>query len=381
MAASGCYLGRPLRILQVPPQFDPSVGGVENHTREVSRRLVADGFEVEVLTADQSGRLPKAELIGDIPTVRVQAFPRGGDQLFAPGIARRVSSGRWDVVHVQCYHTFVAPLAMAAAARSRIPYLLTFHGGGHTLRRRNRMRRHQLRALRPLLARAAVLVATAEWEIEHYSSLLSLPRDRFRLIPNGGDLPPVSPAADGDGTVIISIGRVERFKGHHHAIAALPHVLREIPDARLWVAGDGPYESELVALAERLRISDRVEIFAERDRAVFGARLAGASLATLLSEFETHPMAATEALALGVPTLVGDDGGGLTELARKGLVRSVSLEAGPAEHAAAMVRAIREPLPPTELTLPSWDECYEALRRVYLQLHQRRESRLPTVST
>lgn len=44
---------RPLRILQVTPQYAPSVGGVENHVRQVSTRLLAEGFHVEVLTADQ----------------------------------------------------------------------------------------------------------------------------------------------------------------------------------------------------------------------------------------------------------------------------------------------------------------------------------------
>ena len=53
------------------------------------------------------------------------------------------------------------------------------------------------------------------------------------MIRNGGTLPP-APA----GTVavpgrIVSSGRLERYKGHQRAIAALPHVMREVPDAHV----------------------------------------------------------------------------------------------------------------------------------------------------
>jgi len=44
--------------------------------------------------------------------------------------------------------------------------------------------------------------------------------------------------------LIVSGGRLERYKGHHRAIAALPELIRRVPDARLYVVGTGPYEGE-----------------------------------------------------------------------------------------------------------------------------------------
>ena len=72
------------------------------------------------------------------------------------------------------------------------------------------------------------------------------------------------------------------------------------------------------ALADRLGVGDRVEIRAVRERDAYVAELSGASVAMLLSEFETHPMAAIEAIRLGIPMLVANNSG-LTELADKGL--------------------------------------------------------------
>jgi glycosyltransferase involved in cell wall biosynthesis len=356
-----------VKVLQVTPVFAPSVGGVQTATREVARRLPLRSIHTQVLTADATWNLPRDEQCYGVHVTRVRAWPRGGDQLLAPGLVREIRCARPDVVHVQCYQTFVAPLAMATAARARIPYFLTFHGGGHDSRLRNALRTTQLRVLRPMLARAARLVATAEWEIEHYSTLLGLPGDKFVLIPNGGDLPtPAEGAPRAGGTLIASLGRLERFKGHQLAVAALPHVIAEVPDARLWIAGTGPYGAELEQLAKRLGVRDRVEVRGLADRAEYASRLSDASVVALMSEFETHPMAAAEALSLGAPVLVTHDGGGLSELANKGYARGVDRKAGPREHAAEIVRLIRDPPPrPSERLIQSWDECVDALVAIY----------------
>lgn len=336
-------------------------------------------MDVEVLTADSTRELPEAEILYGAPVRRVRAWPRDGDQLVAPEIARYVAQGAWDVVHVQCYQTFVAPTAMAAAGRTRSPYVLTFHGGGHSSRFRNAIRRPQLQVLRPLLQRSSALIASAEWEIDYYSSMLDIPASKFVLIPNGGDLPP-APAEPPrrDGKLLVSVGRLERYKGHQFAITALPDVLRTVPDARLWIAGDGPFEPELRALAERLGVGDRVDIRAVRDRAAYVAELSGASVAMLLSEFETHPIAAIEAIRLGIPMLVANNSG-LAELARKGLAHAVSLEAGGTAHAAEIVRLIQRPPPPPQLTMPTWDDCVDQLVSLYRSVATRRALATATV--
>ena len=244
----------PLRVLQVTPRVAPHVGGVETHVREVVSRLSAHDVESAILTTDETRRLPpRAELDG-VPVIRAAAWPRGRDLLFAPEVFTGVQRGNWDVVHVQSYHTLVAPLAMTAAARARIPYVVTFHGGGHSSRLRNAIRGPQLRLLRPLLARARALVSVAEFEIEHYGAALGLPRGRFVTIPNGADLPaPSAEAPPISGRLIVSSGRLERYKGHERVLRAVPHVLAAIPDAWLWIAGAGPRESELHRLAAGAR--------------------------------------------------------------------------------------------------------------------------------
>ena len=357
-----------LRVLIVTPRYFPFIGGVENHTYQVARRMAHLGIDITVLSADPSRQLPRSEQLHGVEIRRVPTLPGSRDSYSAPDIYRVITQEQWDIVHCQSYHTFIAPLAMLAALRSKIPYVVTFHGGGHSSRLRNAIRPIQLRILRPLLARANRLIATAQFEVEYFGKLLSLSTQQFIYIPNGGDIAQVPiPTIDStDKTLITSVGRLERYKGHHRMIEALPKVLAQRPDVRLWVAGSGPYEKELRRMAHKLGIADRVEIRAipptERHR--MAVELSKSALVTLLSEYETHPMAALEAIALGRSVLVADTSG-LSELAQRGLARAIPLNSTSDQIAIAVLEQLNRPLVPPSVDLPTWDECAADLVRLY----------------
>jgi glycogen synthase len=373
---------QPLRVLIVSPRFYPYQGGVQTHVYEVSRRLVRAGADVTVLTTMVDPLLPAEEQLEGMDIRRVRAWPAKRDYYFAPAIGRVIAQGGWDVVHVQSYHTLVAPLAMFAALRANIPYILTFHGGGHSSRLRQALRQVQWLLLRPLLARASRLVATARFETPLYGQKLKLPPEQFVFIPNGGDLGtglPALPAAEpptpgaADSRLIASVGRLERYKGHHRVIEALPALLEHEPDIHVWIAGAGPYEPDLRRLAQRLGVADHIEIRAipPADREGLARELSRAALVTLLSEYETHPMAALEAIALGRPVLVADTSG-LSELAEQGYARAIALNSSPEEVAMAMLSQLRAPLLPGRIALPTWDACANDLLTLYHEVLQER---------
>lgn len=361
----------PMRVLMATPRFLPEIGGVERHVERLGERLVRRGCSVTVLTTGLERGLPPEERIGSIDVRRVRAWPRERGIYAAPGIYAEIRRGEWDIVHVQSYHTFVAPLAMLAAAKADLPYVVTFHGGGHSSQLRTRIRPLQVRALRPLLRRADRLVAVARFEVEHYGRGLALPADRFVLIPNGSDLPEpaqaMAPRRRPEQLQIASVGRLERYKGHQRVIAALPHMLAARPEASLWIAGSGPYEQELRRLADSLGVADRVTIEAVPADAAqeLASRLAAVDVVVLLSEFETHPLAVLEALALGRPVVVADTSG-LRELAEQGYARSVPLDSDPALVAEAVLAEAERPTRGSATpVLPSWDDSAAAHHALY----------------
>ncbi len=361
------------RVLTVTPRSPLHQGGVERHVMEVSRRIAAAGAATEVLCTEPGGPGLHEEVREGVAIRTVRAWPANRDWCLAPRIWREMSRQPWDVVHVQSYHTFVAPLAMLRALTLGVPYVVTFHGGGHSSEARNRVRGLQRALLRPLLKRAAKLIAVARFEIEQYGGELGLPAERFVLIPNGTDLA-FSEAGDGNGQpvgppTIASIGRLERYKGHHRVIGAFPHVLNREPQARLLVVGTGPYEGELRKLAAELGVADRVEFTStppDQPNAM-AELLRGISLVVLMSDFETHPLVALEAAAAGRRLLVAD-ASGLAEIAEDGFARGIPLDESAEGVAAAVIEELAKPPQEKRPQLTSWDECAAELLALYRSL-------------
>jgi glycosyltransferase involved in cell wall biosynthesis len=359
---------RPLRLLIVTPRFFPYLGGIETHVYEVGRRMVAHGLDVTVLSSDPGGSLPVHDELEGMHLRRVRAWPRNLDLYIAPDIYRVIANGSWDLVHCQGVHTFVPPTAMLASLRARLPYVLTFHTGGHSSSSRHAIRDTQWKVLGPLLRRANRLISVSRFEVGLFQHALHLPTDRFVVIRNGGRLPdvPENDLPRAPGTLIVAVGRLEQYKGHQRAIAALPHLRREYPDARLRIVGTGPYEGELRTLARRLGVSDLVQIegIPPQDRSGMARVILSASLVTLLSDYEAHPIAVMEALALGRPVLAADTSG-LSELAEEGLIRAIPADSSPEQVAAAMAAQLRDPLIPADVHFPTWEECVHKLLAVY----------------
>ena len=354
------------RLLYVTPRFLPDAGGTEIHTYEVARRLAGRGDRVAVLTTDREGRLPPNEWIAGIDVIRVRAVPERSDMYFAPALPTVITRERWDVVHCQGYHTFVPPVAMLAALRAGIPYVLSFHSGGHSSHVRNALRGVQARLLRPLAVRAASLVAVSRFEASLFQRRLRVARDRIRVIPNGAEVMLPRPEGRASGHLIISLGRLERYKGHQHAIRALPHVLATLPDVRLALVGSGPYGNALRRLERQLGVVDRVEhiTVSSKDRSAMAELISSASLVVLFSEYEAYSVAALEAAALARPVLVYQNSG-LADAVEDGLAMGISPRASTRDVAAAIIEALSSPHPRPDVPVPTWDDCAGALSDLY----------------
>ncbi|HEX4215160.1 MAG TPA: glycosyltransferase family 4 protein [Candidatus Dormibacteraeota bacterium] len=369
-AMAGMADGRALRVAMVTPRFHPLTGGVETHVHEVAARLVRRGVAVTVITTDLSGQLAAEERVRGLEVRRLAAAPRLGDLHWAPEVADAVAAGGWDLVHVQGIHTLLPALAMRAARGTGIPYLVTFHSGGHSSRLRNAIRPLQWRLQRGLLRGAAGLVAVSEFEAGVFARAAGLSRERFSVIRNGFEMPAAPPsdgATDGEpGPAILSVGRLERYKGHHRAIGAMEAVLRERPAAELHIVGSGPYERRLRELARTSPAAHRIRFdsFPPERRGELRALMGRSELVLLLSEYEANPVTVMEAAGLRRRVLVGANSG-LRELARLGLAEEVSLRRGDDEIGHMITELLRRPAPAGLPDLPTWDGCADALLDLY----------------
>lgn len=359
-----------MNVLMVTAQYFPVMGGIETHVHEVGRRLVRAGVDVTILTTRPPGdETAENEMIEGMNVIRVPAWPDRRDYYLAPAMYAIIRSKAWDLVHCQGCHTFVPPLAMTAAKMARVPYVLTFHTGGHSSPIRGSIRTRQWQVQRQLYASARKLIGVSRFEADYFRQVLRLPALQFAVISNGSTLPQIEPPApplNGE-KLILSVGRLERYKGHQHLITALPQIRLRFPEARLRIVGKGPYEDALLNLGRRVGVSEWMEIrpVPAQDRLLMAETLARASLVTLLSEYEAHPVAVMEAVALQRPVLVANNSG-LKELAEQGLARAIELNSTPEEVAQAVCQQIEDPiLPPTHLHIPTWDDCTQQVLALY----------------
>jgi glycosyltransferase involved in cell wall biosynthesis len=210
------------------------------------------------------------------------------------------------VCHVHNLHSSVAAAVWAAR---RHPYVLTthYHGRGHTLAARLVHPAYRAVAARVVRSAAAVTAVSPDEA--------SLVRAHFgvtpEVIPNGVEpallapsrAPVRTPDADGVPTIAV-VSRLVRYKRVHAVVRALA----ELPGFRLHIVGDGPERGDVLRLADRLGVADRVRLTCERlpDREV-RALVRAAAVHVNLSAAEAFSYTVLEALAVGTPVVTSGD--------------------------------------------------------------------------
>ena len=95
--------------------------------------------------------------------------------------------------------------------------------------------------------------------------------------------------------------------------------------------------------------------------------LSRAAVVAAMSEYEAHPVAVMEALALGIPTM-GLDIAGIGDLVQDGLVTGVPRHASPAMTARVLVEMLQSTQTSDTPDLPTWDTAASDLGQIYLDV-------------
>jgi glycosyltransferase involved in cell wall biosynthesis len=160
--------------------------------------------------------------------------------------------------------------------------------------------------------RGAVFVAVSAAVANAIARDFGVRRDRIVTIPNGIDVDRYPADADRDAlrasmgigssdTVVISVAKLYRQKGHLVLIEAMSRVMAERDDVHLVLAGDGP---ERPAVERAVRDSGRPErIHLLGERGDVGALLGASDVFVLASLWEGLPMALLEAMASRLPVV------------------------------------------------------------------------------
>jgi len=259
------------RTLLISELFLPRVGGTSTWFYEVYRRYPRG--EAVILTDYQPG---DEAVDKDLPLPIHRVPMRMTDWGFLrPGSAGRylaLGLTAWRVVRahrVQAVHCArVMPEGVIAYLLRRIagvPYCLYAHGEEIGTARSSR----QLTVLMRLAYRAAHRIIANADNTRRLLREAGVPDSRIVVIHPGVDTDRFRPS-DGaplarqrlglDGRrILLSVGRLQRRKGHDMAIRALPAIATAIPTLRYVIVGTGEEEARLRGLAAELGVAELVQ--------------------------------------------------------------------------------------------------------------------------
>lgn len=245
---------------------------------------------------------------------------------------------RPNVIHA---HWIVPSGVIARLLRliTRTPYIVTVHGAdAYTLESRS------VRWLKRAVLRGAAATVPVSGDI---AKLLRQVGDVRPPVPMGVDVErirtEVGPRQPIPGRVLF-VGRLVDKKGADVLLRAAA----ELPTADVVIAGGGPLEADLRALAADLAISDRVTMLGSVPRAAVMAELSRAAVLAMPSQVgaggdqDGVPVVLGEALAAGVP-VVASRLGGLGEYLHDGATARLVSPGSPTELAAALAELIDDP--------------------------------------
>jgi len=239
-----------------------------------------------------------------------RALPRGPVKF--PWLAWRT----WRVCRerrpdlVICWPTglsaFILPAARLAGVRR-----LVVHAGNPPTRTRPGLT-HAVFTTRMVAAAGGRMICCSNYVAGEFARTRGVPRHILRAVGNCAAVEEIRAQAEqarvgrGDRTPrLVMVATLEAHKDHATLLRAMPDVVRDVPQARLWLVGEGSLRGRLESLRDSLGLADSVEFLgSRRDVPAVLGQCDGFVLSTTIDEgFGTVLI---EAMAAGLPIVASD---------------------------------------------------------------------------
>ena len=209
--------------------------------------------------------------------------------------------------------------ALLAARRTGIPFVTTYHGSYN--------QKSRLKAwYNSVMARADVVIANSGWTRDLIISRNPWAAERIEVVHRGTDLDEFDPGSVSEercealrqqwsvsksDTVILQLARLTSWKGQEVLIKATGHIVEEVPNLRVVLAGDDQgrdeYATALQSTIAKLGLQQHVIMPGHCDDPA--AAMALSDLVVVASiQAEAFGRAAVEAGALEQPVIVSNIG-------------------------------------------------------------------------
>jgi glycosyltransferase involved in cell wall biosynthesis len=311
-----------MKVLHVIPSLSLTEGGPTRAIAAMEQALATQGVRVETATTDDDGPgcrngKPLAQPLRENGFAHWYFAKRTDFYKWSPAFARwiRREIRNYDLLHVHAVFSFTSTASARAARAAGVPYIVrplgTLNDYGMT-RHRPWLKVASMRFIDgPLLRDAAAVHFTSEGEAMEARRLgLTL---KEAVIPLGIAMPDTISVRPPAITLpaaprLLFLSRLDAKKNLEGLLDAVALLKPEMPQLRLVVAGTGAFEyvNALRARARSLGIDGHVNWIGHAEGKAKAAAFAGADLFVLPSYSENFGIAAAEALAAGLPCVLGD---------------------------------------------------------------------------
>ena len=253
-----------MKIIQASCYYPPHIGGVENHVMELTKALMRKDNDLQVLTSD----IPKNEYSECIKFKAKEIFPHYVPFIFGLSKIKYMDA---DIFHSHCPPPF---FSNAICKANKKPHVITYHFDIKIPKRAGNIRIPTLLgeyvekyyaqhyALKVLECCDAIIVTGKSYA--ETSPILYNFLSKCHVIPNGIDISKFDAAIRTLNNVrrskiVLFVGRLVLPKGIDYLIRAMPAVLKEVPEAKLVIVGEGEEQKNLAELVRKLTLADTVE--------------------------------------------------------------------------------------------------------------------------
>jgi 1,2-diacylglycerol 3-alpha-glucosyltransferase len=314
-----------MHIANFTNTYLPVISGVVRSIRSFRDELTRQGHNVFIF-AQEADYVDRDPFIFRYPSL---TLPIGVDIPAAiplsPFVDRLLPAVKLDVIHT--HHPFLLGQTAATKAQElNLPLVFTFHTQYREYTHyfpfptdtvQNFLKSAVDRWLQDFMRRCQHIIIPSESMRDILVNEYGL-KNNFTVIPTGIDLEAYRTASGekirkkrnwGKDIVMISVGRLAPEKNWATLLHASALVVRDYPNFRLALIGDGPDRKSLESLAKELGIRKRVTFTGSVPFSEIPSHMKAANLFGFASITETQGLATLEALAAGLPVIAVDASG------------------------------------------------------------------------
>jgi glycosyltransferase involved in cell wall biosynthesis len=358
---------------RTPIEFN---GGIETHVKEIAKRLSLQGNNIRILSTSSSCAKPYKIEIGGTKFETFHSYAPYETYYFSMPLYHALKSEKCAILHIHGIQDF-STLAGLLSKKPESKLFVTVHSGLPATCLTSFFDRFYFDFLRRLLNKADKIIGVSLIDLEAIGLDMSNPKNKRKMaiIPNGVDFSTFTTnhelprSVQTDSRFILSVGRLEEYKGHDSVIGSfskLKMLSSDNRDLKLVIVGSGKHKEKFKKRVKQLHIEEEVQFLSGLSREELVGLYQKCELFILLSKYESQGISVVDAIAAGKPTLISSNSA-LKHFVQKNCCVDIPFPFRTEEIAEKMQNVLRHPLrfSTNASGLASWDEVVEQTKCLY----------------